>query len=192
MATSLNSDERLVRRILRVNHAGEHGAVSIYGVQLKHMSAHTVDIEAWLAETLEHERTHRAAFREAMQPRSAKPCRALGVWSVGGWFLGSVTAMLGRTGVMACTAAVERTVHGHLQDQIAFLRRCDADLATLVEQIQVEELSHLAYAEANLKPGSLLARSLSVVIAYATEILIAISTRGDSIRLRRTLRRTAE
>ncbi len=43
---------------------------------------------------------------------------------------------------------------------IAFLRRCDVDLAALVEHIQAEELSLLAYAEANLKPGSLLARGL--------------------------------
>ncbi|MFN4042521.1 MAG: demethoxyubiquinone hydroxylase family protein [Brevundimonas sp.] len=188
MATALTSDQRLVRRILRVNHAGEHGAISIYSAQLKRKGAYPADIEAWLAEALDHERAHRAAFQEAMQPRSAKPCRALGVWSVGGWLLGSITAMLGRTGVVACTAAVERTVHGHLEDQIAFLRRCDADLAALVEHIQVEELSHLAYAEANLKPGSLLARPLSVVIACATEILIAASTRGDSIRLRCRLR----
>lgn len=188
MPPALTPDQRLVRRILRVNHAGEHGAISIYSAQLKRKGVHPADIEAWLAETLEHERVHRAAFLDAMQPRSAKPCRALGVWSAGGWLLGSTTAMLGRTGVMACTAAVERTVHGHLQDQIAFLRRCDADLAALVEHIQAEELSHLAYAEANLKPGSLLARLLSVLIACATDILIAVSTRGDSIRLRQRLR----
>lgn len=188
MATTLTSDQRLVRRILRVNHAGEHGAVSIYGAQLRHISVHAADIEAWLTETREHERVHRAAFREAMPPRSAKPCRALGVWSVGGWLLGSATAVLGRTAVLACTSAVERTVHGHLQEQVAFLRRCDPDLAALVEHIQAEELSHLDFAEANLKAGSWMARPLSVLIASATEILIAISTRGDSIRLRRTLR----
>jgi ubiquinone biosynthesis monooxygenase Coq7 len=146
MSTSLTEDQRLIRRILRVNHAGEHGAVSIYEAQLQRMRARHADIGSWLAETLEHERAHRAAFRQAMPLRAAKPCRALGVWSVGGWLLGSTTAMLGRTGVMACTAAVERTVHGHLQEQIAFLRRHDLDLAALVEHIQAEELSHLAYA----------------------------------------------
>jgi ubiquinone biosynthesis monooxygenase Coq7 len=188
MATSLTEDQRLIRRILRVNHAGEHGAIAIYGAQLQRISGGDAAIEPWLTETLEHERTHRAAFRQAMVRRAAKPCRGLAVWSIGGWLLGSITALLGRTGVMACTAAVERTVHGHLHEQIAFLRLHDPDLAALVERIQVEELSHLAYAEANLRPGSRLAWLLSGIIASATEILIAISTRGDSIRLRQTLR----
>lgn len=189
MAKSLTpEDQRLIRRILRVNHAGEHGAISIYGAQLKRIGVGNAAIERWLTETLEHERTHRAAFRQAMVPRAAKPCRALAVWGIGGWLLGSVTALLGRTAVMACTAAVERTVHGHLHEQIAFLRLHDADLAALVERIQVEELSHLAYAEANLRRASRLAWLLSGIIAPATEVLIAISTRGDSIRLRRTLR----
>jgi 3-demethoxyubiquinol 3-hydroxylase len=187
MTSPLATEQRLIRRILRVNHAGEHGAVSIYSAQIFHLGARHAEVRAWLTDTLDHERAHRAAFREAMPSRAAKPCRALGVWSIGGWVLGCLTALMGRTGVMACTAAVERTVHGHLQEQIAFLRRRDVELATLVEHIQAEELSHLTYSETNLPPGSPLARFLAPVVASATELLIAISTRGDSIRLRRTL-----
>jgi ubiquinone biosynthesis monooxygenase Coq7 len=187
MSSPLDPDQRLIRRILRVNHAGEHGAVSIYSAQLRHLRARDADLEAWLAETLEHERSHRAAFHQAMPSRAAKPCRALQVWSVGGWMLGRITSRLGRTGVMACTAAVERTVHGHLQEQIAFLRRRDAALAALIEHIQREELAHLSYAEANLRPGAGLPRLLTPIISAATEVLIALSTRGDSLRLRRTL-----
>lgn len=98
-----------------------------------------------------------------------------------------ITALVGRAGVLACTAAVERTVHGHLQEQIMFLRRRDGERAALVEHIQAEELAHLDYAETNLRSGSALARLLSPMIALATALLIAISTRGDSIRLRRSL-----
>jgi ubiquinone biosynthesis monooxygenase Coq7 len=188
MATSLTQNQRLIRRILRVNHAGEHGAVSIYSAQLKRLRVGTTDIEAWLTETMSHEQEHRSAFREAMAPRFAKPCRALSVWSIGGWCLGWITALWGRTGIMACTAAVERTVHAHLAEQVSFLRCYDFDLAALVERIQVEESSHLAYAEANLTNDLRLAGPLSVFIACATEILIALSTRGDSIRLRHSLR----
>jgi len=187
MSSARATDQRLIRRILRVNHAGEHGAVSIYSAQLLHLGSRHADLKAWLAETLGHERAHRSAFRDAMPKRAAKPCRALGVWSVGGWVLGCLTALLGRTGVLACTAAVERTVHGHLQEQIAYLRRRDGDLAALVERIQTEELSHLVYAETNLGPSGP-SPLLQGAVGAATEILIAISTRGDSIRLRRTLR----
>jgi ubiquinone biosynthesis monooxygenase Coq7 len=188
---SLNERQRLIRRILRVNHAGEHGAVSIYSAQMLHMGPRHDDLRRWLADTLEHERAHRASFRQAMPLRSARPCRALGVWRIGGWVLGCVTALLGRAGVLACTAAVERTVHGHLQEQIAFLTRHDIELAGLVAQIQREELGHLAYAESDPAFRRAPVRLLSPLIASATELLIAVSTRGDSIRLRRALRAEA-
>lgn len=188
MTGTLTEDQRLIRRILRVNHAGEHGAVSIYTAQIAHLGVRHAECKTWLAETLQHERAHRAAFREAMPARAAKPCRALAVWSIGGWVLGCITALLGRRGVMACTAAVERTVHGHLEEQIAFLRLHDHELAMLVERIQVEELSHLHHAEANLPRTSAPVRLLTLGIEAATEVLIALSTRGDSVRLRRALR----
>lgn len=187
MSLALTTDQRLIRRILRVDHAGEHGAVSIYSAQLIHLGVRHADVRDWLTETLDHERAHRAAFRDAMPSRAAKPCRALSIWSVGGWVLGCLTALMGPKAIMACTAAVERTVHGHLQEQIAFLSHRDRELAALVERIQREELSHLTYAERSLPPSSALARLLEPIIAFAAEALIAISTRGDSVRLRHTL-----
>ncbi|WP_368407071.1 demethoxyubiquinone hydroxylase family protein [Asticcacaulis currens] len=192
MPRPLSQNQKLIRRILRVNHAGEHGAVSIYSAQLKRLPVGGNDLEVWLKETMSHEKEHRLAFREAMSPRFAKPCRALSVWSVGGWLLGSITSMWGRTGILACTAAVERTVHAHLEEQIAFLRHHDSELATLVERIQFQEISHLSYAEEGLGPESGLAASLRILISCATEVLIALSTRGDSIRLRYRLRAAIE
>jgi ubiquinone biosynthesis monooxygenase Coq7 len=179
--------DRLIRRILRVNHAGEHGAISIYSAQIGRLGREHSDLMMWLDETRDHERSHRRAFLEAMPSRGAKPCRALAVWSVGGWLLGSLTAALGRDGIMACTVAVERTVHGHLQQQIAYLTRHDPTLAELVVDIQRDEQGHLEYAQSHLADGSALGQVLSPIISCATEILIAISTRGDSLRLQRAL-----
>jgi 3-demethoxyubiquinol 3-hydroxylase len=181
------STDRLIRRLLRVDHAGEHGAVSIYSAQIAHLGQRHPELRVWLIETLAHERRHRATFRECMPSRHAKPCRALGVWSIRGWVLGCLTAFAGRAGVMACTAAVERTVHGHMEEQIAFLERHDPDLAARVREIQVEEMTHLEYAERNLPAGSLLSLALEPLIAACTEVLIALSTRCDSIRLRGAL-----
>jgi len=152
---------QLVRRILRVNHAGEHGAVAIHSAQIAQLSRSNPTLGDWLAETLSHEQSHRAAFREAMPARAAKPCRAM------------------------CTAAVERTVHGHLVEQALLLDRIDPELAALVRSIQIEEDEHLADAEARHDRATLFAKVVSSVVTFATAALIALSTRGDSLRLTR-------
>jgi len=182
---------RIIRRILRVNHAGEHGAVSIYSAQISWARKHVPDILPWLEETIGHEVAHRALFREAMPSRAAKPCRLMSVWSVGGTALGWLTARMGRSGVMACTAAVERTVHQHLVEQQAFLQRHDGDLLGLVAMVQVDEDAHLAHAEANLEGGGWLAKGIYPLVAAVTEFMIFISTRGDSLRLRAAMKAAA-
>ncbi len=184
-------EDRIIRRILRVNHAGEHGAVSIYSSQVAWARKRAPDILEWLEETIGHERTHRELFRTAMPARSAKPCRLLSVWSVGGATLGWLTARMGRAGVMACTAAVERTVHRHLVEQQAFLTRHDLELLKVVEAVQVDEDSHLAHAEANLKNSGWLAKAIYPLVGAATEFLIFLSTRGDSMRLKAAMKASA-
>jgi ubiquinone biosynthesis monooxygenase Coq7 len=183
--------DQVIRRILRVNHAGEHGAVAIYSAQLAKVPSGQAALHSWLNETLSHERRHRDSFLGAMPSRGAKPCRAMAVWSIGGTVLGGITAMFGSTGIMICTAAVERTVHKHLNDQIAYLKGRDDDLAALVRQIRSEEDEHLAYAEAHHDPQSPFARSLALVVEISTDLLIWISTRGDSRQLRAVLRSAA-
>jgi len=187
-----NSPEgRIIRRILRVNHAGEHGAISIYSAQIAWARKRAPDILDWLEETIGHEQTHRELFRSAMPARAAKPCRLLSIWSVGGATLGWLTARMGRPGVMACTAAVERTVHQHLVEQRAYLARHDAELFGVVERVQVDEDAHLAHAEANLDGGGWIAKAIYPVVSAATEFLIFLSTRGDSLRLRAAMKATA-
>jgi ubiquinone biosynthesis monooxygenase Coq7 len=183
----LTDRARLIRRILRVDHAGEHGAISIYTSQIARARRAYPDLLAWLQETLGHELRHREAFLAAMPTRNAKACRAMAVWSIGGALLGRVTALFGRGGVMICTAAVERTVHRHLQEQIAFLEREDAELAEVVRQIQIEENEHLAFADRHHDSRALSALVLSWIVSTLTELLIFLSTRGDSLRLRSAL-----
>ncbi|HKQ10951.1 MAG TPA: demethoxyubiquinone hydroxylase family protein [Rhizomicrobium sp.] len=183
--------DQLIRRILRVNHAGEHGAIAIYSAQLAKVPRQHPALTGWLQETLSHEQRHRDAFLAAMPSRGAKPCRLMAVWTIGGAMLGGMTAILGQTGIMVCTAAVERTVHKHLNDQIAYLSGHDAELAAIIQNIRVEEDEHLAYAEAHHDSKSLFARFLSAAVALLTELLIWISTRGDSLRLQAVLRDSA-
>lgn len=109
-------------------------------------------------------------------------------WSLGGWLLGFLTALLGRRGVWACTAAVEAAVHRHLDDQLHFLAKRDPELHALILSIRQEELAHLHHAEAQLsKPGTGLV-FLKRRIGNVTDVLIWLSTWGDSARMARALR----
>lgn len=182
----LEKHARIIRRILRVNHAGEHGAISIYRAQIAGMRRASA-LGPWLAETLSHEEQHRAHFRDAMATRDAKPCRMLFVWSIGGALLGRATALLGDRGILICTAAVERTVHHHLEEQLAFLDRADQELAAIVRDVQREEISHLEHAERVMGSRTMGARLLHWVVSAATFLMILASTRGDSLVLRRHL-----
>ena len=112
-----------IARIVKVNHAGEYGAIRIYAAQIAvARRLDPVEIPA-LADMREHEERHCAAFRDAMPARGSRPCRIMALWSRGGWLPGFMTALLGRQGIWACTAAVEAAVHRHLDDQLHFLAR---------------------------------------------------------------------
>jgi ubiquinone biosynthesis monooxygenase Coq7 len=146
------------------------------------------DLTPFLRETLAHEEEHAARFRALMPDRASRPCRMMWLWGVGGLLLGGLTALLGRRGVLVCTEAVERTVHRHLDDQIRFLTGRDPELANAIAEIQQQELEHLEFASSRLDRPTVISRTLEVGISVATEVLIWLSTRGDSLRLARELR----
>jgi 3-demethoxyubiquinol 3-hydroxylase len=181
-----------IARIVKVNHAGEYGAIRIYAAQIAvARRLYPVEIPA-LAEMREHEKRHCAAFRDAMPARRSRPCRVMALWSRGGWLLGFTTALLGRQGIWACTAAVEAAVHRHLDDQLHFLASRDFGLHELILSIRDEELDHLRHAEAQLAVPTAFQRLLRRVIGGVTDGLIWLSTGGDSARMARDLRRFRE
>jgi 3-demethoxyubiquinol 3-hydroxylase len=181
-------DALTIARIVKVNHAGEFGAIRIYSAQLLVSGWLWPDCSPALAEMLRDERNHCAIFRATMPPRHSRPCRVMQFWSFGGWLLGFVTAGLGRNGIWACTAAVEATVHRHLDDQLHFLRDRDCELHRIILSIREEELAHLRHAEGQLhSPGRMLAL-LRGIIALTTDGLIWLSTWGDSSRMAHALK----
>ncbi len=179
--------ERLNRtipaRILRVNHGGEHGAIRIYRAQIATARVRCPDLLPFLEEALGHEREHLAAFRALMPARQSKPCRLMWIWGMGGAVLGTLTGLIGRGAIVACTVAVERTVHRHLDDQLAYLRPRDSELAAVIGVIQRQEQEHIEEAARRGKS----ARWLESTISALTDGLIFLSTRGDSAKLAREL-----
>ena len=102
--------------------------------------------------------------------------------------LGALTALLGPRAVYLCTEAVERSVHKHLHDQLRWLEDRDRELADLVRSVAADEMEHWEHA-ARMRADSPapFGRVLDRVIAWTTEGLMWLSTRGDSARLARVL-----
>jgi len=184
----LSDTGRVIARILRVNDAGERGGVAMYQAQMAVARLRCPQAMPFLQRTRDNEADHARRFRALMPSRGAQPCRLPWIWRAGGTVLGLLTAVLGARAVYACTEAVERSVHKHLHDQLAWLRTRDAELAALVEAVAADELAHWEHA-ARMRAGrpAPLARVLERAIAATTEGLMWLSTRGDAARLAREL-----
>jgi 3-demethoxyubiquinol 3-hydroxylase len=99
MTTVSARDALTIARILRVNHAGEYGAIRIYSAQIAIARRLWPDVVDDLRRMLDHELEHCAAFRAAMPARHSRPCRVMSLWSWGGLLLGAVTAIAGRRSI---------------------------------------------------------------------------------------------
>ena len=181
------SEQRTIARILKVNHAGEYGAIRIYRAQLFVARHFYTSLVPFLSEALADEEGHFRQFLAAMPARHARPCHAMFLWGGGGTILGLLTATFGRNTIMVCTKAVEQTVHRHLEDQLNFLHSRDHELHAIITDIQVEENNHLAFANAELR-ASPLNKFLKIFITLSTEIVIWLSTQGAVSRMEKTLR----
>jgi 3-demethoxyubiquinol 3-hydroxylase len=180
-------EAKTIARILKVNHAGEYGAIRIYKAQVAVAQKLYPELVGHLSEMLGHELEHCASFRAAMPSRLARPCRIMTLWGMGGSVLGFVTAVMGRQAIWTCTAAVEAAVHRHLDDQLFFLAGRDPELHKVILDIREEELAHLNTAESNIEGSSILRRALRAVISWLTDVMIWLSTWGDSTRMAREL-----
>ena len=190
IAVPLTEREALtIARIVRVNHAGEYGAIRIYRAQIRVARWLYPEIVSDLSHMLEHELKHCAIFFAAMPARNSRPCRVMSLWSMGGSVLGHMTALLGRQSIWTCTAAVEATVHHHLDDQLGFLSGRDSELHDAIRTIRVEEILHLRHAEAQLQPANFYHSALRGIISFLTDLMIWLSTWGDSARMARDLGR---
>ncbi|MBT3305449.1 MAG: demethoxyubiquinone hydroxylase family protein [Alphaproteobacteria bacterium] len=131
-----------IERMIRVDHAGEYGAVRIYEGQLSVLgqSANAPVIE----HMAEQERRHLDTFNKMVPGRRVRPTALLPLWHAAGFALGAGTALLGEKAAMACTVAVEEVIDEHYADQIA---RLDADggegdLRDTLEEFRREEVEH--------------------------------------------------
>jgi len=181
----MKNEAPIIKRILKVNHAGEFGAIRIYKSQLFFSHFFFQEISPFLEKTLQDEKRHCQKFLMLMLKRKIQPCKTMFLWACGGYLLGFISVLLGKSGIMICTASVERTVHQHLKQQMFFLEKEDQELFLIIEDIQQDEIQHLVYAESKILKTGLLFFGFEKVCLLLTEAIIWLSTWGGSTKLRK-------
>tara|TARA_B100000579_G_C22632166_1_gene757169 strand:+ start:209 stop:739 length:531 start_codon:yes stop_codon:yes gene_type:complete len=173
----MNTDKKTLEEIIRVDHAGERGAIKIYEGQLLALKTFKQDeeLKRKIEEMKEHEREHYEFFDQEIQKREIKPTKFLPLWDVMGVALGFGTAMLGKKAAMLCTASVEEVIDDHYKNQTYKLKEDEKELKKKIEKFRQDELDHkdIAYEEGATKKG--LYKILDGVIKTSSRIAIAIS-----------------
>lgn len=161
-------------RVLKVNHAGEHGAVHIYLGQEFACRWRDPALREELAEFRTHEESHRAIFAAELARRGVARCRTYQLCAVGGLALGLVSGLCGRASIAATTVAVERVVLRHLAHQLQVLRDSDPDAVRAIEAIIADEQSHHDRAAMEPRQGIFWPRVIKPVVSGLTEAVIWI------------------
>jgi len=159
-------------RILRVNHAGEHGAVNIYRGQRLVCFWRDDQLKRELEEFRAHEERHRAIFAAELARRGVRRCRSYWLCGLGGFVLGVITGICGRASIAAVTVAVERVVLRHLEVQLRELDGVDAVAHAAVAAIIEDERQHHDHAAQEPRQGIFWPRVIRPTVSAATELVI--------------------
>jgi ubiquinone biosynthesis monooxygenase Coq7 len=171
LAARLRRAESLGDRVMKVDHAGEHGAVCIYRGQRWVAALLVPSLVPELALNQAHEERHRAIFAAELARRGARRCRSYTLCAAGGLTLGVVTGLLGKRAIAATTVAVERVVLRHLDHQRLALHDDPAAVAA-IDSISAEEAGHHDASVRMMGPPTLPLRGLMAVVALSTEAVI--------------------
>lgn len=162
--------------MIRVDQAGEYGATRIYAGQLAVLGNRHPASRA-IAGMLIQEQRHLTEFDRLLSDRGVRPTLLQPIWNVAGHALGAVTALIGPSAAMACTAAVETEIDKHYGDQLRQLGEDDPDLAATITEFQAEELEHRDTAIAAGAENAFAYPLLTAVIRAGCRAAISLSKR---------------
>jgi len=179
------SRAQMIERMIRVDQAGEYGAVRIYEGQLSVLGqSKSAPVIEYMAE---QERRHLSAFNKLIPEHRVRPTALLPFWHVAGFALGAGTALLGEKAAHACTVAVEEVIDEHYASQIEKLddeisaggkkNGLEKELRDTFEEFRLEEVEH---KEKSLALGAEEApgyEALTGLIKTGSRLAIWLSTR---------------
>ncbi len=173
----MKKKDNKVEEFIRVDHAGERGAVKIYEGQL--LALNTLVKDESLRKTIEemkiHEKEHCEFFENEIKKRNIRPTKFLPLWDLLGVSLGFGSTILGKKATMLCTASVEEVIDEHYQNQINQLGSEEKNLKNKIMKFREDELHHkdIAYKKGATKKG--LYSLMDKIIKTGSKIAINIS-----------------
>ena len=153
----MKKTNKRVQEFIRVDHAGERGAVKIYEGQL--LALNTIvkndELKKKIEDMKEHEIEHCQFFEKEIKKRNIEPTKFLPLWDLLGVGLGFGSTLLGKKAAMLCTASVEEVIDKHYLDQINQLGPEEEELKKTITKFRQDELDHkdIAYEEGATKKG---------------------------------------
>ena len=173
----MKKTNKRVQEFIRVDHAGERGAVKIYEGQL--LALNTIvkndNLKKTIEDMKEHETEHCEFFEKEIKRRNIKPTKLLPLWDLLGVGLGFGSTLLGKKAAMLCTASVEEVIDKHYLDQINQLGPDEKELKKKISKFRQDELDHkdIAYEEGATKKG--IYSIMDKIIKTGSKIAINIS-----------------
>ena len=171
------TNKKILEEIIRVDHAGERGAIKIYEGQL--LALKTIKQDQILRDKIEkmkeHEQEHLNYFEKEIQKRNIKPTQLLPLWDIMGVALGFGTTLIGKKAAMLCTASVEEVIEDHYRNQLKKLGNDEMELKAKIEKFKSDEIEHknIAYDLGATNKG--IYSIMDKIIKTGSRIAISIS-----------------
>jgi len=170
-------NKKKIEEFIRVDHAGERGAIKIYEGQLLALNTFIKDddLKKTIEEMKKHEKEHCDYFENEIKKRNINPTKLLPLWDLMGVGLGFGSTILGKKAAMLCTASVEEVIDKHYLNQIKQLGNNEKNLKKKIVKFREDELNHkdIAYEKGATKRG--IYSMLDKVIKTGSKIAINIS-----------------
>ena len=171
------TNKNKIEEFIRVDHAGERGAIKIYEGQLLALNTFVKDenLKKTIEKMKNHEKEHLDFFNKEIKKRNIKPTKLLPLWDLLGIGLGFGSAIIGKKATMLCTASVEEVIDEHYQNQINELDSDEKVLKEKIKKFRDDELHHrdIAYEQGASKKG--LYSILDKIIKTGSKVAINIS-----------------
>jgi len=166
-----------VEEFIRVDHAGERGAIKIYEGQLLALNTLVKDnnLKKTIQDMKDQEKEHCNYFENEIKIRNIKPTKLMPLWDLLGVGLGFSSTLLGKKAAMLCTASVEEVIDEHYKKQINQLKPDEKLLKEKIKKFRLDELHHkdIAYEKGATKKG--LYKILDRIIKIGSKVAINIS-----------------